>query len=120
MKLNHLNLCVPHVRETAEFFEKHLGFRLAETKGRDVLAVLFDESGFALVLSNFPKAQAFEYPKDFHIGLLQENKEQVQAIHDRLQAAGTNVPPPKGMHGSWGFYFTAPGGIMVEISCPVD
>jgi hypothetical protein len=24
------------------------------------------------------------------------------------------------MHGSWGFYFVAPGGIQVEVSYPVD
>ncbi len=28
-----------------------------------------------------------------------------------------DVPAPSRMHGSWTFYFDAPGGFMVEVLC---
>ena len=48
MVLNHLNLTVPDVRQTREFFETYFGFRCVAERGRDALAVLVDESGFVL------------------------------------------------------------------------
>jgi lactoylglutathione lyase len=120
VKLNHLNLVVPDVPATARFFEEFFGFRTTEQKGRDTLAVLFDEAGLALVLSNFEKAASVDYPRDFHIGFLLENEKQVRAIYERLAAAGHVDKPPQRMHGSWGFYFVALGGIQVEVSYPVD
>jgi len=59
------------------------------------------------------------YPKDFQLGFIQENKKQVNDIYERLQAAGYQIKPPGGMHGSWGFYFKAPGKIEIEISSPL-
>jgi catechol 2,3-dioxygenase-like lactoylglutathione lyase family enzyme len=119
MKLNHLNLSVPDVPQTSRFFEEFFGFRCEERKGRDALAVLYEESGFALTLSNFDRKNKPEYPKGFHVGFLQETKEQVEAIYKRLEAAGYQIEAPQGMHGSWGFYFAAPGEIQVEVSCPL-
>jgi catechol 2,3-dioxygenase-like lactoylglutathione lyase family enzyme len=119
MKLDHLNLSVSDVPQTARFFEEFFGFRRTEMKGRDVLAVLFNEAGFSLVLSSFDRKTQPGYPKDFHIGFTQENKGQVEAIHQRLKAAGVESKQPQAMHGSWGFYFHAPGAIMVEVSCPL-
>jgi catechol 2,3-dioxygenase-like lactoylglutathione lyase family enzyme len=120
MKLNHLNLVVPDVPRTAKFFEEFFGFRPTEQKGRDALAVLFDTAGFALVLSNFERATAVAYPRDFHIGFLLESETQVKDVFERLKAAGHVEKPPQRMHGSWSFYVTAPGGINVEVSYPVE
>ena len=120
MKINHLNLSVPDVAKAARFFEEFFGFHCSERKGRDALAVLFDETGFSLVLSNFDRAVKPEYPKDFHIGFIQGDKAKVDALHQRLAAAGHASKAPQNMHGSWGFYFYAPGGILVEVSCPLD
>jgi hypothetical protein len=39
-------------------------------------------------------------------------------IHRHSETAGVELRPARSMHGSWGFYFTAPGGISVEVSCP--
>jgi len=36
-------------------------------KGRDTVAVLFDESRFVLTLNNVEKAAEVEYPGAFHI-----------------------------------------------------
>jgi lactoylglutathione lyase len=115
MRLNHLNLAVPNVPQAREFFETYFGFRCIAAPGRDVLAVLMDESGFLLNLSNFDKATEVKYPGAFHIGFMQESRERVDEIHARLKSDGFDVKPPRDYHGAWTFYFRAPGGFVVEI-----
>jgi lactoylglutathione lyase len=115
MRLNHLNLTVPEVRRTREFFEKYFGLRCVAERGRDALAVLVDESGFILTLNNFERATEVEYPGAFHIGFMQESRDRVDEIHQRLKADGFDVEPPKEFHGAWTFYFHAPGGFLVEV-----
>jgi lactoylglutathione lyase len=115
MRLNHLNLTVPDVEQTREFFVNYLEFRSVTTKGRDSLAVLIDESGFVLTLNNFEKVTEVNYPGAFHIGFMQESRERVDEIHQRLKSAGLDAEPPKEFHGAWTFYFRAPGGFLVEI-----
>jgi lactoylglutathione lyase len=113
--LNHVNLTVPDVTATRSFFEKYFGFRCLTVKGRDALAVLTDESGFILTLNNFDNDSSVEYPGAFHIGFMQESREQVDAMHARLKADGFDVKTPKVFHGAWTFYFRAPGGFLVEV-----
>jgi lactoylglutathione lyase len=115
MRLNHLNLTVPDVPKSKEFFETYFGFRCVMETGRDALAVLIDESRFVLTLNNFDKATEVEYPGAFHIGFMQESREQVDAIYERLKADGFDAEPPKEFHGGWTFYFRAPGGFLVEV-----
>jgi catechol 2,3-dioxygenase-like lactoylglutathione lyase family enzyme len=121
VKLNHLNLSVPDIMQTARFFEEFLNFRCIERKGQGALAVLLDEAGLSLVVSNFTRDTKPEYPKNFHLGFIQQRREQVEALYQRLQAAGYAKKTPQGMHGSLGgFYCTAPGDIQIEVSCPLD
>ncbi|MDR3634842.1 MAG: VOC family protein [Isosphaeraceae bacterium] len=115
MRLNHVNLTVPDVRRTREFFETYFGLQCVAEKGRDALAVLVDESGCVLTLNNFEKATEVEYPGAFHIGFMQESRERVDEIHDRLKSDGFDVGPRKEFHGAWTFYFHAPGGFLVEV-----
>jgi catechol 2,3-dioxygenase-like lactoylglutathione lyase family enzyme len=115
MSLNHLNLTVPDVPQTRAFFEKYFGFRCLVERERNSLAVLADDSGFVLALSNFGKAATVEYPGAFHVGFMQKNRAQVDALHDRLKADGFDVPPAREFHGAWTFYFRAPGGFLVEV-----
>ena len=115
MRLNHVNLTVPDVSRTRDFFETYFGFRCIAARGRDALAVLVDESGFVFTLNNFEKTTQVEYPGAFHIGFMQESREQVNEIHERLKAGGFDVEPPKEFHGAWTFYFQAPGGFLVEV-----
>ncbi len=110
MKLNHLNLTVPDVRQTREFFETYFDFRCVWEAGRDALAVLVDETGFVFTLNNFNKATKIEYPGAFHIGFMQESRQRVDEIYERLKAAGFASEPPKEFHGAWTFYFRAPAG----------
>jgi catechol 2,3-dioxygenase-like lactoylglutathione lyase family enzyme len=119
--LNHLNLTVPDVRKTRDFFETYFGFRcVAERgrgalKGRGALTVLVDESGFVLTLNNFEEAAIVEYPGVFHIGFMQESRERVDEIYQRLKAGGFEMEPPREFHGAWTFYLRAPGGFLVEV-----
>jgi catechol 2,3-dioxygenase-like lactoylglutathione lyase family enzyme len=115
MALNHLNLTVPDVSQTRAFFETFFGFRcIAEPQG-EALVVLVDESGFILTLNNFGEAGEEVYPGIFHVGFRQDRREQVDAIHQRLMAAGFKMKPPHEFHGAWTFYFRAPGGFLVEV-----
>jgi catechol 2,3-dioxygenase-like lactoylglutathione lyase family enzyme len=115
MKLNHVNLTVPDVSLTRNFFETYFGFRCVAQRGREALAVLIDDSGFVLTLNNFGKANEVEYPGAFHIGFMQDSRERVDEIYNTLKAGGFDAPPPKEFHGAWTFYVTAPGGFLVEV-----
>ncbi len=115
MRLNHVNLTVPDVPKTRKFFETYFEFRCVADRGRGALAVLTDDSGFVLTLNNFDKATEVEYPGAFHIGFMQDSREQVDAIHQRLTTAGFDVEPAREFHGAWTFYFRAPGGFLVDV-----
>jgi lactoylglutathione lyase len=115
MVLNHINLTVPDVRRTREFFETFFGFRCVAELGREALAVLVEESGFILTLNNFDKATEVEYPGVFHIGFMQDSRERVDEIYQQLKAAGFDAKPPGEFHGAWTFYLRAPGGFLVEV-----
>jgi lactoylglutathione lyase len=115
MGLNHLNLTVPDVPRTREFFESYFGFRPVFQRGDNTLAVLVDGSGFVLSLNNFSKAGTVNYPSGFHIGFLQDSREAVDDVHRRLKAGGFDPRTPKEFHGAWTFYFDAPGGFVVEV-----
>jgi lactoylglutathione lyase len=114
MPLNHLNLAVPDVPKTREFFEKYFGFRSVVDRGQ-TLAVMIDDTGFVLAVSNFEKADTVDYPGAFHIGFMQESRERVDEMYERLKADGFQVKPPWEFHGAWTFYFHAPGGFLVEV-----
>jgi catechol 2,3-dioxygenase-like lactoylglutathione lyase family enzyme len=116
MRLNHLNLTVPDVRRTLEFFETYFGFRCVAERGRDAFAVLVDESGFILTLNNFAKATEVEYPGAFHVGFILESRERVDEIYERLKSGGFDTRHPMEDHGVWTFDFRAPGAFVVEVS----
>jgi catechol 2,3-dioxygenase-like lactoylglutathione lyase family enzyme len=115
MRLNHLNLTVADVGRTREFFETYFGLRTLTERGRGAIAVMVDESGFILTLSNFDKVAAVEYPGAFHVGFMQDSKWRVDELHARLKADGFDPEPPREFHGAWTFYFRCPGGFVVEV-----
>ena len=116
MRLNHLNLTVPNAAETAEFLERHFGFRpLDGVKQSSAFSIVLDESGFVLTLMRSRRDSETAYPQSFHIGFAQDSEEKVNEIHRRLLADGIDAPPPARLHGSWTFYFTAPGGFQIEV-----
>jgi catechol 2,3-dioxygenase-like lactoylglutathione lyase family enzyme len=113
--MNHLNLTVPDAARSREFFETYFGLRCVAELGRNALAVLVDETGFVLTLNNFEKATEVEYPGMFHIGFMQESRERVDEINEKLKAGGFEVEAPHELHGAWTFFFRAPGGFLVEV-----
>jgi len=120
MKLNHMNLAVADIEATATFFEKHFGFRIRKILG-GVIAILDGAEGFVLVLSNLPKSGNTDYPPDFHIGFYQDTPEQVTQLLVSLQADGiATEQQAKRIRDRFGFYFHAPGNILVEVTCAAD
>jgi lactoylglutathione lyase len=116
MVMNHLNLTVTDALETAEFLEKYFGLRGMEgVEHKKSFAILRDDNGLALTLIRASRSGEVSYPATFHIGFGQESEERVNEINQRLKNDGYEVPPPARLHGSWTFYFTAPGGFTIEV-----
>ena len=116
MKLNHLNLAVSDLDAASRFLEKHFGLR-GMGPGNEAMTGLYDDEGFALVLMKAPHESELRYPRSFHIGFTRPTVEEVNEIHRRLVEDGIAAPAPARMHGAWAFYFNAPGGFRVEVSC---
>jgi len=119
IKLNHINLPVKNVTETSIFFEKYFDFKCIEVKGNDALAVLKGEDDFVLVLMSeaFNRQNNISYPDAFHVGFLMSEKEQVDSMFKKLSDGGVILErSPSNMRGVYGFYFNAPGNILVEVS----
>ena len=119
MVLNHLNLTVARPAETAAFLTKYFGMQYLTPKppsDNAVMAFVTDENGMILSLYGGSKGE-IRYPESFHIGFGQPTPERVDEINQRLKEDGYDVPPPSRQHGSWTFYFTAPGGFTIEVLC---
>jgi catechol 2,3-dioxygenase-like lactoylglutathione lyase family enzyme len=122
MKLNHLNLCVLNLDEARCFFEDLFDFEFVDRKG-DAVLVMSDRQGFTLVISDPTKfgGDGAAYPEGFHLGFLLDTSQHVDATYSRLVEAGIDVAkPPRNMRASYGFYFTALGGVMFEVSSSVS
>ena len=115
MKLNHLNLAVTDVPEARNFLQKYFG--MEDGGGNNNIGFLRDENGMVLTLTSLKVGREVElkYPATFHIGFIQESKDRVDEINRRLRDDGFDVPPPSTQHGSWTFYFLAPGGFTIEV-----
>jgi catechol 2,3-dioxygenase-like lactoylglutathione lyase family enzyme len=122
LKINHMNLSVSDVPALAKFFERCLGFTLTKLHTGDKFAVLHGEDGFLLILTYGKDAAHTSYPPMFHIGLLVAEESIVRVTHQRIIDAGYEVPElgilQRGGPPAFGFYCTAPGGVLVEVSTP--
>jgi catechol-2,3-dioxygenase len=116
MRLNHVNLTVTNPLETQRFLAEHFGLK-PMGKANEHIAFLTDDIGMILTLTHMKLGHETEvkYPATFHIGFAQESEQRVNEINQRLIQAGYDVPPPSRQHGSWTFYFTAPGGFTIEV-----
>ena len=115
MKLNHLNLTVTNPMDAHGFLVKYFG--LKPGKANNNMAFLSDDNGMVLSLMNvrLGKESEVKYPATFHVGFIQENEQRVNEINQQLKADGFDLPPPSEQHGSWTFYFNAPGGFTIEV-----
>jgi catechol 2,3-dioxygenase-like lactoylglutathione lyase family enzyme len=117
MTLNHINLTVTDVPETQAFLERYFGMR--NLGGNRNIGFLTDENGMILSLTSAKVGgeEEVRYPATFHIGFGQPSEAAVNEIHARLVADGHDAPAPSRQHGSWTFYFRAPGGFTIEVLC---
>jgi len=117
MKLNHLNLTVTDVPAAHSFLEKYFGLQSMGCNKN--MGFMTDDNGavISLMSPKVAKETDVTYPKSFHIGFMQENEEQVNQINQRLRDDGYEVDAPSRQHGSWTFYFQAPGGVVIEVLC---
>lgn len=118
MNLNHLNLHVSDVAEARSFFVSHFDFRcVSEREGQ--IAIMEDDAGFSLAVSNLFDSPPTGYPSDFHVGFVLENESHLRAHYERLQEADV---PMKGAprRGGPNLYFVClgPDSIPVEVSAP--
>lgn len=119
MDLNHINLVVKNVEQAVTLFTRDLGFTLTINRNNK-MAVLENNNNFALVIwgqilnneENLPV-----YPKNFHIGFYQQDKETVLALFGKLSQNEQLKfeSGPKNIRNTFGFYFYFEN-LMIEIS----
>ena len=126
MILNHVDLYVPDVTATSTFFVQHFGFREQLPRGTGRLAVLYDDTGLELVISE-PVAklggaqQVALGVTTYHIGFRLPSTQHVDDVFAGLHAGESQqVDPPRRIRGRYLFYCLAPGNILVEVSAPGD
>jgi hypothetical protein len=79
--------------------------------------VLKDSVGAILVLSRLRRGGSQTYPEGFHIGFHLSRRDDVLALYERLIEADAASPSePRVQRDLFSFYFTAPGGILVEVA----
>lgn len=116
MKLNHLNLTVSDVLAAHDFLATNFGLEpLQDAPKTERMAFLRDDNGMVLSLMNLQADEKVDYPGMFHIGFIQESRDEVDAINARLEGAGCKVKPAREFHGSYTFYLKAPGGFTIEV-----
>ena len=126
MILNHLDLYVPDVTATRTFFEEYFGLVHRATRGGGRLAVLYDDAGLELVISEpLGKLGGAEQVSlgltTYHVGFRLPTATEVDGVFHAVRAGhGQQVDAPKRMRGLYLFYCLAPGNILVEVSAPDD
>ena len=113
MKLNHLDLQVPDVQETAAFFERWLSFTHVSSRTSPAIAILRGEDGFTLVIQR--RAEGERFPENFHVGFLVDEPV-VLDFHARARAAGLSISDVIRNGRGTLTYLRAPGEILVEVS----
>jgi catechol 2,3-dioxygenase-like lactoylglutathione lyase family enzyme len=118
MRLNHLDFYVPDIAATADFFLRYFSLELREMNERIGRAILHDDQGTEIVLSRpLPKfGGADQVELQRHIGFILTERLDVDRLHGRLVTDDAAVSaPPTAIRGSWLFYCTAPGNLLVEV-----
>lgn len=120
MNVNHVDLQVSDIHAARAFFETHFGLRCAHIR-RDEIALMEDDAGFALGLSNLFNSPPPVYPPDFHIGFVLERAAQVREAYERLKGAGVAMKYDLSQGGP-NLFFTCfgPDKIPVEVRAPLE
>lgn len=120
MKFNHVDLQVSDVDAAREFFERFFGLRCTYQR-RGEIAMLEDEAGFSLGVSNLRHSPPPVYPPDFHVGFVLERTSEVREVYDRLRRGGVAIARDL-QQGGPNVYFmcVGPDSIPVEVRSPRD
>jgi hypothetical protein len=118
--LNHTNLTTYNVPGLKEFFRSVFDFQVLEERG-DKFAVLRNHEGFLLTLMHDKRmTPELGYPGLFHVGFLQPTQQAVDQMHEALVTRNYRAVKPailqRGGPPTYGFYYDAPGGVVVEVS----
>lgn len=118
MQMNHVDLQVSNVGAAKEFFDRFFGLRCVyERPGQ--LAMLRDDAGFSLGLSDLHGSPPPTYPPDFHVGFVLANPREVREIYERLAAAGVAMKFDLQEAGpALAFQCFGPDAIPVEVQAP--
>ncbi|HZQ56271.1 MAG TPA: VOC family protein [Bryobacteraceae bacterium] len=118
MTLNHIDLQVSNIDDARKFFENFFGLRCTYRRGGQI-AFLVDDGGFELGLSNLHNSPPPVYPREFHIGFIQDNLDTVREIYERLKDAGVPIKFELQEAGpNLAFQCVAPDSIVVEVRAP--
>lgn len=90
MRLNHLDLQVSDVVETAALLEDLLELRVVSNRDSAAIAILEDSAGFTLVLQR-RKREDERYPEGFHFGCLVDDAAIVTRFHEKARARGLAI-----------------------------
>lgn len=126
MRLNHLDLHVPDVAATRDVLVSVFGLTEVETRGANGLAILRDDAGLELVISQpiekFGGADTVSVGRNtYHIGFMQPSREAVDVLFERAKSAGCEIwKPPAAIRGGWTFYCFAPGRILMEVGWRIE
>lgn len=117
MKLNHLDLDISNVPQARDFFVKYFDF-ICLTDNSDKMSILQGSDGFVLVSTKIKSSNASNTATQFHIGFILDEVIEVEEKYQQLKDSGIELPLSliKNKRGTM-FYFNAPGGILVEVSC---
>ena len=120
MKLNHIDLQVSDIDDAREFFERHFGLRCTYRRAGQI-AILEDDSGLELGVSNLRGSPPPAYPPDFHVGFVLEGAGGVRETYERLKRAGVRIKTDL-REGGPNLFFVCegPDAIPVEIRAPRD
>lgn len=119
MILNHVDLHVSNVTAARAFFEDHFGLCCTYQR-EEQMAILEDEQGFCLGLSNPGDAPPPVYPPDFHVGFVLNDVRLVQVIYLRMKAADVAIKFELQEAGpNLAFQCFGPDGIPVEVRAPL-
>jgi lactoylglutathione lyase len=120
MKLNHIDLQVSDIEAAREFFEKHFGLRCTYRRAGQI-ALLEDDGGLELGVSNLRGSPPPHYPPDFHVGFVLERAGDVRDAYERLKASEVRIKIDLREGGPNLFFMCeGPDGIPVEIRAPRD
>jgi len=120
VKLNHVDLQVSNVDAAREFFEKHFGLHSTYQRAGQ-LALLKDDAGLELGVSNLRGLPPPAYPADFHVGFVLDRADDVRNIYERLRDGGVRIKMDLREGGPNLFFMCeGPDGIPIEIRAPRD